>query len=262
MQLLTIEDVIFADSLPAMDVPDVKPYALKRLIESMVMPDGDTRPQLDTVHTRLLNLKFGTPEHAWGGTNGSKRYLKAPLCFIWPVHDHHEVQHGHVTGSNEDSNQSLDSDEHDIQSLEHSDFSSSRDIDEDTRQSSDDDGSRVQPDGLDPVPVQDVVVGDPDNGVYGNLLLCLQCARPLIASGGIDAFYVGMSRPDDRFHWRDNASQYMFVTRQEPHQVRLHLVCRWDEYQFCIYAFWKSTSSSGFSTETCVSPISCVFTKE
>ena len=261
MQLLTIEDVIFAGSLPAMDVPNVEPYALTSLIEWMVTPDGDKRPQLDTVHTRLLNLKFGTPEHAWGGTNGSKRYLKAPLCFIWPVHDHHEVQHGHVTGSNEDSNQSLDSDEHDIQSLEHSDFSSSRDIDEDTRQSSDDDGSRVQPDGLDPVPVQDVVVGDPDNGVYGNLLLCLQCARPPIAPGGIDAFYVGMSSPEDRFHWRDDESQYMFVTGQEPPQVRLRLFCPSHGYKFNICAVWESIASSGPST-TCVSPISCVFTKE
>ena len=60
--LLTIEDVIFAGNLPAMDVPDVEPSALTRLIKWMVTPDGDKRPQLDTVHTHLLDLKFVTPE--------------------------------------------------------------------------------------------------------------------------------------------------------------------------------------------------------
>ena len=200
----------------------MRPHALTALIREMVTLDGDKRPQLGRVHTRLLNLKFGTPAHAQGYTSGSTRYLRAPLCCVWPVNDHVEEKRGHI--SDEDSNQSLDSN-----------------------------GSRVLDDEIDPIPIGDVAVGDLHNGCYDRLFLCLQFTRPPTRSGAIDDFYVSMSsHADMRYDRRDSVSQYMYVTGQEPGEVRLRFQRHADEHNVIICAIWESKSSSGPSAETCV----------
>ena len=349
--LYDLTDMFNADTLTEMTVPDVEPRALTKLIKAMVRLDGDKRPQLGRVHSRLLTLKFDR-KSARENIRSSTRYIEAPLCNAWPVHDHLEEQRSNISDdevdqyleSDDDFYLGLHCDEHRFQSESLNDddadinirdsvaneqflqrrrrrepseldslrsyrgarddyhlglhrdeqnFQSESLYDDDAdinimnsfhnelflqrqsrtgsaesdslhsynaaRLSLDSNGSEVLMDEMNPIPVQDVVASDPDTpGCYDNLFLSLHFSHPPTGFGGIDNFYICMSRHEDDLHRRDWESQYMFVTGQRPDHVALRLLCHRRGYKFIICAVCsrksapKAFSSPDPSTRTCV----------